>query len=204
MFIEKIKSNPSLKKLAHWCLIPPNEYRPRLWVKIFLNPFKHKKAKGSRIYNRTRLDVLPFNDFVLGEHSTIEEFSTVNNGVGKVLIGKNSIIGIGSVIIGPVQIGDNVMLAQNIVVSGLNHGYHDIKTPPKEQAITSSLITISDNVWIGANSVITSGVTIGRHSVVGAGSVVTKNVPDFCVVAGNPAKIIKKYNGETGNWEKAT
>lgn len=202
MIIEKIKSSPSLKKIAHWCIIPTNEYRPRLWVKLFLNPFKHKKGKGSKIQGRTRMDVLPYNNFQLGDYATIEEFATVNNGVGDVIIGNKSIIGISNVIIGPVTIGNNVMLAQNIVVSGLNHGYEDVTISPKEQKVTTKAITINDDVWIGANSVITAGVTIGQHSVIGAGSVVTKDVPDYSVAVGNPARILKKYNFETSNWEK--
>ena len=202
MLIEKIKANPFLKKIAHWCLIPSNEYRPRLWVKLFLNPFKHKKGKGAKVNGRSRIDVLPFNNFELGDYSTIEEFCTINNGVGDVLIGQNSIIGIGNVIIGPVSIGDNVMLAQHIVVSGLNHGYEDISIPPKDQKVSTNCITIADNVWIGANAVITAGVSIGKHSVIGAGSVVTKNIPEYVVAVGNPAKILKRYNRESGNWEK--
>ncbi|MBC7913358.1 MAG: acyltransferase [Pyrinomonadaceae bacterium] len=203
MLKEKIKASPTLKKFAHWCLIPTNEYRPRLWVKLFLNPFKHKKGKGTIIQSRTRIDVLPFNDFQLGDYSTIEDFATVNNGVGEVIIGSKTIIGIGNVIIGPVHIGNNVMLAQNIVISGLNHGYEDITLSPKDQKVITKMITISNDVWIGANAVITAGVSIGKHSVIGAGSVVTKDVPDYAVAAGNPARILKKYNFETGNWEKA-
>ncbi|MBC7912746.1 MAG: acyltransferase [Pyrinomonadaceae bacterium] len=148
------------------------------------------------------MDVLPFNNFVLGDYSSIEDFCTINNGVGDVIIGNKSIIGIGNVIIGPVTIGDNVMLAQNIVVSGLNHGYQDITIPPKDQPVTTKPITIRDNVWIGANCVITAGVSIGKHSVIGAGSVVTKNIPEYVVAAGNPARILKKYNFESQNWEK--
>ena len=199
---EKIKNSPLLKKIAHRMLIPKNEHRPRLWVKIFINPFKHKKGKGTQIRYSTRMDLLPFNNFSLGDFSTVEDFSTVNNGVGDVNIGSNTIIGMGNVIIGPVTIGNNVMFAQNIVVSGLNHGYEDISIPPSMQKVVTKPIVISDNVWIGANSVITAGVTIGKHSVIGGGSVVTKSVPDYTVVAGNPARIIKKYNFETKAWER--
>ena len=199
---EKVKNSPLLKKIAHRLLIPKNEHRPRLWVKLFINPFKHKRGKGSLVRYNTRMDLLPFNNFQLGAYSTIEEFSTVNNGVGHVKIGERTIIGIGNVIIGPVEIGNNVMFAQNIVVSGLNHGYEDVTIPPSEQKVNTKQIIISDNVWIGANSVITAGVTIGKHSVVGGGSVVTKNVPDYTVVAGNPARIIKQYNFESKTWER--
>src|SRR5690606_41147343 len=63
-----------------------------------------------------------------------------------------SIVGIGNVIIGPVTIGHHVMLAQHIVVSGLNHGYQDVMVPPSKQEVICKKITIDDSVWIGANS----------------------------------------------------
>jgi acetyltransferase-like isoleucine patch superfamily enzyme len=58
-------------------------------------------------------------------------------------------------------------------------------------------VTIADNVWIGMNATILKGVTIGENSVVAAGAVVTKSVPANVVVAGNPAVVIKKFDGET-------
>ncbi|MEJ2900877.1 acyltransferase [Pedobacter panaciterrae] len=198
--VNKIKSNPRLKKLLHKMLIPENDHKPRLWVRLFVNPFIHKKGAGSIIRRRNRMDVFPFNEFSLGEKSIIEDFVTINNGVGNVLIGDNTIIGIGSVVIGPVEIGNNVMLAQNIVVSGLNHGYEDIDLPPSKQKEIRKKITICDDVWIGANSVITAGVKIGKHVVIGAGSIVTKDIPDYCVAVGNPARIIKKYSEDTKSW----
>ncbi|MNK40407.1 Maltose O-acetyltransferase [compost metagenome] len=200
--INYIKSNPGLKKFAHWLLIPSNDHRPRLWVRLLINPFKHKRGKHSIIRYKSRLDVFPFNCFELGEKSIIEDFVTINNGVGDVVIGNNSIIGIGSVLIGPVLIGNNVMLAQNIVISGLNHGYEDPDVAPSLQKEIKKQITIEDDVWIGANSVITAGVNIGRHVVVGAGSLVTRDIPAHSVAVGNPAKIIKQYNFSKKIWEK--
>jgi len=91
------------------------------------------------------MDVLPFNKFELGEYSTIEDFATVNNGVGDVIIGVKTRIGLGNVIIGPVQIGNNVMLAQNIVLSGLNHSYENIEIPIMNQQVTKSKIIIEDD-----------------------------------------------------------
>jgi len=200
--ISKIKSNPKLKSAALHLLIPANEHRPRLWVRWLLNPFKHKKGKGSVIRSQTRMDVFPFNNFSLGDGSVIEDFSTINNGVGDVFIGDRTIIGLGNTVIGPVNIGNDVMFAQNIVVSAMNHGYEDISIPPSKQKDIIKLITIEDEVWIGANCVITIGVTIGKHSIVGAGSVVTKDIPPYCIAVGNPARVIKKYNSETAAWEK--
>jgi acetyltransferase-like isoleucine patch superfamily enzyme len=198
----QIKANPFLKKLAHRMLIPANDFRPRLWVRLFVNPFKHIRGKGSIVRRRTRIDVFPFNNFKLGTKSLIEDFATINNGVGDVYIGNQSVIGIGCTVIGPVNIGNNVIMAQNIVISGLNHGYELIDIPPSEQKTVTSLITVMDDVWIGANCVITAGVTIGKHAVIGAGSVVTKNVPPYSVSVGNPARAVKLYNFENSKWER--
>lgn len=200
--VSKIKSNPALKQFALKLLIPANDHRPRLWVRLFLNPFKHKRGKGAIVRWKTRLDVFPFNNFTLGSKSVIEDFSTINNGVGDVIIGDRTIIGLGNTVIGPVQVGNDVMFAQNVVVSGMNHGYEDILLPPSKQKDICKQIIIEDEVWIGANSVITAGITIGKHSIIGAGSVVTKDIPPFCIAVGNPAKVIKKYNSHNSAWEK--
>ncbi|HPE43533.1 MAG TPA: acyltransferase [Bacteroidales bacterium] len=201
-FTDQIKSNPKLKKLALWMLMPKNQARPRLWVKLFLNPIKHHKGKGALIRRRTRMDVLPFNHFSIGDHSTIEDFATINNGVGAVIIGDRTRIGLGCVLIGPVTVGNDVMFAQNIVVSGLNHGYQEINMPPSLQPVETKPITIKDEVWIGANAVLTAGITVGKHAVIAAGSIVTKDVPDYSIAAGNPARILKKYNPESKEWER--
>jgi acetyltransferase-like isoleucine patch superfamily enzyme len=200
--IQAIKNSPKLKSFVHWCLIPANQARPRRWVSWFINPFFHKKGKSVTICRRTRMDVLPFQPFTIGDYSTIEDFATVNNGVGAVHIGKHSRIGIGNVIIGPVTIGNHVILAQNIVMSGLNHTYTDVQVSIEEQPVTTAQIIVEDDCWIAANAVLTAGVTIGKHSVVAGGAVVTKSVPPFSVVAGNPAKIIKQYNAASQKWEK--
>jgi acetyltransferase-like isoleucine patch superfamily enzyme len=201
---DKIKSNPRLKRTAHWLLIPSGEARPRLWVKLFLNRFIHKRGKHSAIRSMTRIDVLPFNKFELGSKSIIEDFCTVNNGVGDVLIGDNTLIGMGNVIIGPVSIGNDVIFAQNVVASGLNHEYKDVSTPIHKQSVTTAKITVGDGSWIAANVVLTAGVTIGKQCVIAAGSVVTKDVPDFTVAAGNPAKPIKQYDHSSGDWVRVS
>jgi len=197
---EKIKANKKLKNFVHWLLIPRYQARPRKWVSWFVNPLYHKRGKHSVIRRRTRMDVLPFNRFELGDYSTIEDFCTVNNGVGDVIIGRETRIGMGNVLIGPVTIGDSVMFAQNIVLSGLNHSYEDIDLPISRQKETTALITIEDECWIGANAVITAGVTLGKHSVVAAGAVVTKDIPPYSIAAGNPARVIKQYDFEKKQW----
>ncbi|RXK81794.1 acyltransferase [Filimonas effusa] len=197
-----IKTNPRVKKLVHRLLIPKGGARPRLWVRMFLNPFIHKKGKGATIRWRTRIDVVPFNAFTMGTKAVIEDFCTINNGVGAVSIGNHSLVGMSNVIIGPVSIGNNVIMAQNIVASGLNHTYTDVTLPIQAQNVTTAPIVIEDDCWIAANVVITAGVTIGKHSVIAGGSVVTKDIPPFSVAAGNPAKVIKQYNPQSGEWER--
>jgi acetyltransferase-like isoleucine patch superfamily enzyme len=200
--IAKVKSNPKIKELALWLITSKQNPRPRLWVRWFLNPFLHKKGKGTVIRRRTRIDVFPWNKFVTGQSCTIEDFVTINNGVGEVLIGNNSRIGMGNTLIGPLSIGNDVIFAQNIVLSGLNHGYLDVHTAIRKQAVTKSPIKIEDEVWIGANAVVVAGVTIGKHSVIAAGSVVTKDIPPYSVAVGNPCRVIKSFNFETNQWEK--
>lgn len=202
--IQKIKASPKLKAFTLFLLMPKNQPRPRWWVSNFVNPFYHKRAKHSVIRSKTRLDVLPFNPFMLGENAVIEEYAVINNGMGGVFIGNNTLIGLFDVVIGPVSIGNNVIMAQNVVLSGLNHEYRNIKVPIKDQPCTTAEIVIEDECWIGANAVITAGVRVGKHSVVAAGSVVTKDVPPFSIVGGNPARIIKKYDRETKSWEKVS
>ena len=199
---EIIKSNPRLKKLIHWMIIPSQDFRPRLWIRLLINPLRNKIGSKTIIRSSTRMDILPFNKFEIGSRSLIEDFATINNGVGDVKIGSNTIIGLSSVIIGPVQMGDGVLMAQNIVVSGLNHGFESITISPSKQPVNTKLIIIDNHVWIGANVVITAGVHIGKHAIIGAGSVVVKNIPDYSVAIGNPAKVIKTYNFESKNWDK--
>ena len=199
---EKIKSNEGLKKLVHWSILIPKQTRPRLWIKWFVNPFYHKKRKGAIVRPRTRMDVVPWNKFELGEDSTIEDFSAINNGVGPVIIGDRTKIGLSNTIIGPVTIGNDIRLAQNITLSGLNHNYEDVSMPIHVQGVSTAPIIIEDETWIGANVVVVAGVTIGKHSIVAAGSIVTKDIPPYSVAVGNPARVLKQYNHQTKVWEK--
>ncbi|MFD1140769.1 acyltransferase [Larkinella insperata] len=199
---EYLDRSPGLKQLIHWLLIPRHEARPRRWVSWFVNPFIHKRHRTSMVRSSARMDVLPFNPFSLGAHSVIEAFSVVNNGVGPVAIGDRCTVGIGSVVIGPVTIGHDVIMAQHVVLSGLNHSYEDVTRSIREQPVVTRPIVIEEECWIGANAVITAGVTIGRHSVVAGGSVVTRDVPPYSVVGGNPARLLKQYDPGEKAWVK--
>ena len=199
-----IKNNARLKHWVYYLLVPRGQARPRRWVSWFVNPFVHKRGSGSRICRSVRLDVLPSRRFDLCERATIEDYCVINNGVGDVTVGAHSRVGIGSVLIGPVAIGSQVIIAQHVVVSGLNHSYEAIDLPIRLQPVTARAIVIEDECWIGANAVVTAGVRIGKHAIVAAGSVVTKDVPAYTVVAGSPARIIKRYNPERQVWERVS
>lgn len=179
-----------------------NKGKSRAWYRIAVVPFIIKKKKRSTIRRFARLDILPTKQFELGKNSIVEDFTTINNGVGNVKIGDNTRIGIGNTVIGPVTIGNHVHLAQNVVLSGLNHNFQNAQKTISEQGVSTKPITIANNCWIGANTVILAGVSIGQGSVIGAGSVVTKSIPPFSLAVGNPARVIKQLNPKSGEWEK--
>lgn len=155
-----------------------------------------------RIRRSVRMDVVPFNPLSIGAGSIIEDFTVVNNGVGAVHIGSDALIGMSNVIIGPVVIGDKVILAQHVVASGLNHAYRNPHMAIKDQPIETAPIVIGDHCWLGANVVVTAGVTIGEHCIIAAGSVVTRQVPPYSVVVGNPARVIRTYDFASESWVK--
>ena len=179
----------------------PVKTRPQWWIRIFM-PFYIKRGKGSVIYRSVRKDIVPFNIFVLGSKSVIEDYSVINNAVGNLVIGSNTRVGIGNTIIGPVTISDNVNIGQNVTISGLNHNYEDPSKTISEQGVSTMPIKIENDVWIGANSVVLPGVQIGNHSVIGAGSIITKDIPPYSVAVGNPARIVKRYDMDLKEWVK--
>ncbi|MBP1561694.1 MAG: sugar O-acetyltransferase [Oscillospiraceae bacterium] len=96
--------------------------------------------------------------------------------------------------VGKVKIGDNVMLAPNVSIYTAGHPVHpDSRNSGYEYGIP---ITIGNNVWIGGSVVINPGVTIGNNAVIGSGSVVTRDIPDNCIAAGNPARVIREITEE--------
>ena len=187
----KFKNNPKFKKFIDWVIMNQVETRPR-WFMRLLAPLYQHRGKHSVIHRSARMDTPPYRLFSLGNYSVIESFACINNAVGDVIIGDHTRIGLHNTIIGPVDIGSHVNLAQGITVTALNHNFSDTKKRIDEQGVITNPVTIEDDVWVGANAVILPGVTIGEHCVVAAGAVVTKDVPPHSLVAGVPAKVIKK------------
>lgn len=111
--------------------------------------------------------------------------------------GNNVSINLGTHIFGDVTIGDHVMIAPNAVIAGGNHGIELNGTPMLLQECETKGIRIGNDVWIGANAVILDGVTIGDGAIVGAGSIVSRPVENNTIVAGNPAKVIRRRQATT-------
>ncbi len=109
-------------------------------------------------------------------------------------IGERSLIGERNILRGQggISIGDRVYTSPLVQILAVNHVYQDPTRPFVEQGITAEGIRISDDVWIGAGAIVTDGVTIGRGAVVAAGAVVTRDVPEHALVAGVPAKVLRK------------
>ena len=153
-----------------------------------------------------RLDVIPrashleLHRLFLGKNTLIESLCVVCTWHGDVILQDGASIGIGSIVMGPVLIGEGSACSQNCFISGQSHYYHDISKSFLKQGVETRQVIIGKNVWIGANSVILPGVKIGDNSVIGAGSTVIEDIPAYSVAAGNPAKIIKKYDSETKQW----
>lgn len=188
---ERFKENPGIKRVIDWLIMNQVQTRPRWFIRMLAPLYQHR-GRHAVIHRSVRMDTPPYRRFSLGDYSVVESFSCINNAVGDVTIGSHTRIGLHNTIIGPIAIGSHVNLAQGITVTALNHRFEDTGKRIDEQGVTTSQVTIGDDVWIGANAVILPGVTIGSHVVVAAGAVVTKDVPSHSLVAGVPAKIIKE------------
>lgn len=132
-------------------------------------------------------------------------------GEKRLVIGKNCKIGDNVHIVASkkVIIGDDCLMASKIFISDTNHGDYTneklMSSPsvaPDDRPLYTAEVSIGDRVWIGENVVILPGVTIGHGVIIGANSIVNRDIPENCIVAGSPARIIKTWNDETKQWVK--
>ena len=146
-----------------------------------------------------------------GYSCRLEMFDTGYGGVKKLIIGRNCKIGdYVHIAAGErVSIGDNCLMASKIYISDINHGdysgvfeYSSPDVPPDNRPLYTASVSIGNNVWIGENVCILPGVIIGNGCIIGANTVVNRNLSDNCMVAGAPARIIKKYNATSKQWIK--
>jgi len=164
--------------------------------------FSIQRGKGSAIALDARLDIgkklslkpqtSPFK-LTLGETTLIESRVTINTYHGEVNLGNRCSVGIGTILIGPIDVKQNTTIAQNVFITGENRKHTGTSEGlvKATDGVDIKAVTIGEGVWVGANVTILPGVTIGDASIVAAGSVVTKDVPPNSIVAGVPAKIIK-------------
>lgn len=107
-------------------------------------------------------------------------------------IGDYSGIGANSILDGSITIGDNVMMGEECVILHHNHRFDRLDIPMCQQGFYEAQpVRIGNDVWIGIRVTILPGVTVGNHCIIGAGAVVTKDVPDYAIVGGNPARILR-------------
>lgn len=129
---------------------------------------------------------------------TIRPSVQIWSGGGTVKIGMGSEIGerCRISIANSLEIGEKVLLAPNVYITDCDHEYRNPNIPVIDQGIVqkSQKVSIGNGSYIGINSVIVGDVKIGKHCVIGANSVVTKDVPDYCVAVGSPAKVIKRIH----------
>lgn len=119
-------------------------------------------------------------------------------------IGSGSYIGrfVHIVAVNKIDIRNNVAMADKVYISDNAHNYEDIDTLMKEQEILDhGPVVIGENTWLGENACI-MGASVGKHCVIGVNAVVTKDIPDYSIAVGSPAKVIRQYNPSIKKWER--
>ena len=195
----------------------------KMYVKgIFLKPF-FKKSKGSLFIGK-KCDIRCKKKIILLGSTTIEDYVKIDAlSKGGIKIGKNFSIGRNSIIEctgvlrelgaslefgenvgiaanafiavrGNLKIGSNTIFGPNVSIHTENHNFGEFDKPIRLQGATRKGVEIGEDCWIGSKAVILDGVKIGNHVIVAAGAVVNRDVPDYAIVGGVPAKIIKTRN----------
>lgn len=141
---------------------------------VYINDYSNIRGKNIKIEN---------NVFI---HENV-----LINSNELITIGEGTTINRNSLLLAKVKIGKYCSIAPNVVIVGANHIFKDTSKTIKSQGSELKGIIIEDDVWIAANSTILDGVHIGKGSVIAAGAVVNKNVPEYSIVGGVPAKVIK-------------
>lgn len=161
------------------------------------------------VYMRGKKSLVYGRDFNVGYGC---RFDLINPEKKTLFIGENCEIGdyCHFVATEKVEIGNNFLCASKVFLSDTNHGNYRGEScsspsePPKERPLTSDPVFIGDNVWVGDNVVILPGTRIGNGCIVGANAVVSGVFDDNCIIAGVPAKIVKRYDKNTRQWVKIT
>ncbi len=165
-----------------------------LFWRIFLRMNGGRVGKGVKIYEGVKLASKKGCPINIGDNVSIEKGVIISTSEkGKINIGRNVYIGEYSVLTSNegIEIEDNVLISPHNDIVDFNHIYKDPNRLVNQQGIIAKKITIQEDAWIGSGCKILMGVTIGKGAVVGAGSIVTRDVPPYHLVVGNPAKTVK-------------
>ena len=171
-------------------------HKPRLpWNVVRLHAELAKRQAFARgTMHGNVLQMLREGRLTIGPHAYFEPGVWLTSDTGRISIGGGSLLNLNVMVaaVESVEIGEHCMLANGCLVTDGNHRFDDPNRPvPWQGFTTKGPVEIGDNVWLGANVVVTSGVRIGRRSVIGANSVVTTDVPEFSIAAGAPAQVLR-------------
>ena len=129
-----------------------------------------------------------------GKNVRVEPMAFFHSG-RSISIGDDSSIGERSRLLGRIIIGKDVMMGEEVIILTHNHNFDRLDIPMCQQGFKKEEpVTIADDVWIGARVIILPGVIVGKGAILAAGAVVTKDVPPYAIVGGNPARVIKMRN----------
>lgn len=155
---------------------------------MLMHPDRFFLGKDVRIRDGARLEaVRQFKDRIFNPVVTIGDGSRFEQGLHLVCAES-------------VTIGKRVQVTEYVGIFDIWHPYEDVSTAVMDQMYRTAPVSIGDNSLIGMGAVIQPGVAIGRHCVIGANSVVTKDIPDYSIAAGQPAKVIKHFDQHTIRW----
>jgi len=177
-----------------WDALKP---RQRLWAEPWQAAIQAELCRlervtlgaGGFIAPEAALFAEPHRDILFGDRFRIAAGVFLH---GPIQCGDDVSLNVGVTIDGGragVTIGSDCRLASHVSIYAWNHGIAP-DAPVRSQPVTSQGVTLGQDVWIGTRACIRDGVTIGDHAVIGMGSVVTRDVPTWAIVAGNPARII--------------
>lgn len=176
-----ILSKPKFKRLGRRVFF----YKPMLLTPSFItandNVFVHFNARieGIKLYEGIKYNP----EIILDDNCTIQQNIHIT-------CAKH------------IYIGKDTAIAANVTITDIHHPYEDLSLPIEKQKLIVSPVSIGDECKIYNNAVILPGTIIGKHCTIGANSVVSGNIPDYSVVVGIPARIIKRYNTENKVWLK--
>ena len=169
----------------------------KMAVKSLLGKIQAKRFQvqaGKNVYIGKNCALKGKSNIALEDGVTVRPYAQIWSG-GAVRIGKGSEIGerCRISIANSLEIGEKVLLSPNVYITDCDHEYRNIEVPVIDQGIVQKgqKVSIGEGSYIGINAVIVGNVKIGKHCVIGANSVVTKDVSDYCVAVGSPARVIR-------------